>query len=415
MKVVVCNYRYFLTGGPERYMFSLFDLLKSKGHEVIPFSVAYTKNKETEYSRYFVPPPGDPDQVYFKELQLSPLKKLRAAINVIYSSEAKKRLERLIRKARPDIVQTLQIHTVLSFSLVDAVKNYGLPIVSRMSNYQLMCPAEHFLRDSEVCEECTKSIFNSVKYQCVQNSASASALRAISIWYHRLKKTFNKIDCFIVPSNFLRSKMIESGFSEEKVVYVPSFINVTEFDPFYDSDGYIVYFGRIAVEKGVPDLIRAFNKVKTKVKLLIIGNYENPEGKKVMYDVKDCNMENIEFLGHQPLSRLKEILKNAMFTICPSVWYENTPMSVYESFALGKPVLGTRIGSIKEQIADGVTGLLFEPGNIDDFAEKISYLIHHKSLLIKMGREARKVVEREHSPEVHYNKLMNVYNRFIYH
>ena len=413
MKVVVCNYRYFITGGPERYMFSLFDLLQNYGHEVVPFSVAYAKNKENKYNKYFVAPPGDPQQVYFQEMQLSLMQKLRAAINVIYSVEAKKKLERLIRDENPDIVQTLQIHTVLSFSLVDAAKKYGLPVISRMSNYQLMCPAEHFLRKNKVCEDCTKSLFNAVKYKCVQNSLAASTLRAISVWFHRLKKTYEKVDCFIVPSKFLRSKMIENGFSEEKVVYVPSFININEFKPNYESDGYIVYAGRIAIEKGLPDLIKAYGKVKTKTKLLIIGNYENPEGEKVRHHIKDYDIKNIEFLGYQPLPKLKEIVKNAMFTICPSIWYENSPNSVYESYALGKPVLGTRIGSIEEQIVDQRTGLLFEPGNIDDLAEKIDYLINHKSALKDMGKEARSIAEQEHCPEVHYNKLIEIYNKFI--
>jgi len=413
MKVVVCNYRYFVTGGPERYMFSLFDLLQNKGHKVIPFSVAYTQNRATEYSKYFVSPPGNPEQVYFKEMQLSLSEKVRAAINVIYSSEARKKLERLIRDEKPSVIQTLQIHTVLSFSLVDAAKKYGVPVVSRMSNYQLMCPAEHFLRDNIICEECNKSLFNSIKYKCVQKSLPASALRAASLWYHRLRKTFKKIDHFIVPSNFLRTKMIESGFSEDRVTYVPSFLNINDFEPSYESDGYIAYAGRIAIEKGVPNLVKAFSKVKTDKKLLIIGNYENPEGVKVRRYIENYNIKNIEFLGYRPLLEIKEILKKAMFTICPSIWYENSPNSIYESFALGKPVLGTRIGSIEEQIEDNKTGLLFEPDNVDDLADKIDYFVNNKSLLIEMGKEARKVVEQKHSPEVHYNKLMDVYNKLI--
>lgn len=413
MKIVVCNYRYFVTGGPERYMFSLFELLKNNGHQPIPFSVAYNNNRETPYRRYFVSSPGDPDQVYFNELHLSPFRKLRSAMNVVYSFEARQKLEWLLRDERPDIVQTLHIPTVLSFSLIDAAKSRGLPVVSRLSNYHLLCPTEHFLRDNRVCEECKKSLFNAIKYKCARNSVSLSGLRVLSLWFHRWKRTYDKIDSFIVPSHFLRSKLIEYGFPESKVDYLPSFVNISEFKPSFKFEDYIVYSGRIAVEKGVPDLIKAFSRVAANVKLVIVGNDRNPEGDKVKRCVEGCDLSNIKFLGYQPLPRLKKILQNALFTVCPSIWYENSPMSTYESFALGKPVLGSRIGSINEQVIEGRTGLLFEPGNIDDLADKMNYLIHHRPKLVDMGKEARKIVEQEHSPEVHYDKLMAVYDKLI--
>jgi len=164
----------------------------------------------------------------------------------------------------------------------------------------------------------------------------------------------------------------------------------------------------------VPDLIKAFSKVDANVKLVIVGNDRNPEADKVKRCVEGCDLSNIKFLGYQPLPRLKKILQNALFTVCPSIWYENSPMSTYESFALGKPVLGSRIGSINEQVIEGRTGLLFEPGNIDDLADKMNYLIHHRPELIDMGREARKIVEQEHSPEVHYDQLMAVYDKLVH-
>jgi len=413
MKVIVCNYRYFITGGPERYMFSLFDIMEKKGHQMIPFSVAYTKNEDTKYQKYFVPPPGNPSQVFYKELNLSFAKKIKLAKNVVYSTEAKKKLERMIEDEKPDIINTLQIHTVLSYSLIDAAKKYGLPVVSRLSNYQLLCPAEHFLRKDQICEECTENLYRAVKHKCVQNSISPSFLRTFSLWFHRFRKTFEKVDCFIVPSNFLRMKMIEGGFEAEKIAHVPTFINVHDFSPCYESNGYIAYFGRIAVEKGVLDLVKAYSQIHTQIKLLIIGNYNNPEGQRVMTSLKDYDIQNVEFLGYQPLPKIKDILKNAMFTICPSIWYENTPNSIYESFALGKPVLGSRIGSIPEQISEGKTGILFESGNIDDFSEKMTFLLKNKSLLVKMGKQAREFVENRNDPESHYNQLISIYNRLL--
>ena len=65
MKILLVNYRYFISGGPEKYMFNIKNVLEENGHEVIPFSIRSNKNVETEYSRYFVEPIGSRDAVYF--------------------------------------------------------------------------------------------------------------------------------------------------------------------------------------------------------------------------------------------------------------------------------------------------------------------------------------------------------------
>ncbi|MCI0513663.1 glycosyltransferase family 4 protein [candidate division KSB1 bacterium] len=413
MKIVGCNMRYFVSGGPERYIFGLKKILESHGHEFIPFSVAYQRNEPTPFQKYFVAPPGDPAQIYFKDLSLSLAQKLKFGLNAIYSFEAKRKLMRLIRDTRPDLLQTFQIHTFLSYSIIDAAAELGIPIVSRMSNYQLLCPAELFLRDQKVCEACKSSLWPALHYKCIQNSTLPSLIRVASLALHRRKHTFNKIARFIVPSRFLREKMIEYHFPAEKIVHVPSFIDTELIQPNYSYDGYIAYSGRLAVEKGIQDLIDGFMKLKTRVRLLLIGDVRNPEAERLQQYVAARNFDRIEFLGYQKLAPLEKILKGAMFTVCPSRWYENTPMSIYESFALGKPVLGANLGSIPEQILPGQTGLLFEPGNAEDIAEKIDYLITNARKLPEMGQKARQLVEQRHSPAVHYTQLMEIYRQAL--
>jgi glycosyltransferase involved in cell wall biosynthesis len=102
-----------------------------------------------------------------------------------------------------------------------------------------------------------------------------------------------------------------------------------------------------------------------------------------------------------------------MFAVIPSECYDNAPMSVYEAFAMGKPVVGSRIGGIPELIEHGVNGLLFEPGNAEDLAENISYLFEHKSLIPRMGKSGRERLEREHSRARHYEAIMDVYSRLL--
>src|SRR5690606_27073582 len=76
----------------------------------------------------------------------------------------------------------------------------------------------------------------------------------------------------------------------------------------------------------------------------------------------------IEFLGHQTGAALWKLVSQASFVLVPSEWYENNPLTILESYGLGKPVIGSRIGGIPEIVQDGQSGFLFEPGNINELA-----------------------------------------------
>lgn len=115
------------------------------------------------------------------------------------------------------------------------------------------------------------------------------------------------------------------------------------------------------------------------------------------------------FLGYQTGEDLKREMSNPLFVVIPSEWYENNPRSVIEAFALGKPVVGARIGGIPELVKGGETGLLYESGNVEDLRDKIEALLKDKERIEFMGRNARKFVETELNTDLHYEKLMKIY------
>jgi glycosyltransferase involved in cell wall biosynthesis len=102
-----------------------------------------------------------------------------------------------------------------------------------------------------------------------------------------------------------------------------------------------------------------------------------------------------------------------MAVVMPSIWYENFPYSILEAFALGKPVIASNIGGMPETVVDGETGLLFEPGEVNDLAAKLEYLLANPEAGSQMGRNARKMVETRFDAESHYRRLMEVYSRVL--
>jgi glycosyltransferase involved in cell wall biosynthesis len=150
-----------------------------------------------------------------------------------------------------------------------------------------------------------------------------------------------------------------------------------------------------------------------RIKLKIIG--EGPMKADLETMVMNKKINNVDFLGYREGDALKDEIRKSQFIVLPSEWYENNPRSLIEGFALGKPALCARIGGISELVQDDKTGLTFESGNSDDLRDKISKLVSNASQLEHMGRNARKMAEEEFNPEIHYQRLMEIYKQAIHH
>ena len=93
------------------------------------------------------------------------------------------------------------------------------------------------------------------------------------------------------------------------------------------------------------------------------------------------NVPNIQNVGFQKGDALEKLIREALFTVYPSEWYENCPFSVMESQMYGTPVLGANIGGIPELIQTGKTGELFESADATELKNKIQTLWSDRALL----------------------------------
>jgi glycosyltransferase involved in cell wall biosynthesis len=192
---------------------------------------------------------------------------------------------------------------------------------------------------------------------------------------------------------------------------LPNFINIADYKPQSDVTGAtICYVGRLSKEKGVSTLIEAMEGLPD-VHLKIIG--DGPLRAELQERARSKNINNVSFLGHLASDQVKEEVRACRFAVCPSEWYENNPRSVIEAFAMGKPVIGARIGGIPELVRDNETGLTFESGNARELASVISELVSSPERCAVMGKRARQWVEEELNPEKHYDRLMGIYQRAI--
>lgn len=412
MKILIVNYRYFISGGPEKYMFNITKKLESEGHEVIPFSVHSNKNIETEYSKYFVEPIGSRDATYFDECKKTPKTIIQMLSRSIYSKEVEKAIKKEIKDVKPDLVYIIHFVNKLSPSVICGAKKMGVPVVLRLSDYFLLCPRFDFLRNKKICEDCLSKGYKAcIKNRCVKNSLFASIIRVFSMKFHKFINVYKDVDAFITPSNFLKNKLIENGFDKDKINLIPTFTIKNLNNDSENIGKYGLYFGRISEEKGVETIVKAYQKIPDHF-LKIMGDDTTDEAIRLKEYVSKNNMKNVEFVGFKIGDELEDIIENSRFTLIPSIWYDNLPNTALESMAYKKPIIASNIGSLPELVEDNMNGLLFEAGNPDELKDKIIMLDDNASVKT-LGNNGKEKLDDIFSIEKHYQQLMNVFNNVL--
>jgi len=404
MKILFCNKYFYPRGGAEIVMFETARLLVEHNHQVAFFSMHHPLNLPSEYSPFFV------STVDFNNLSSFPYK-IKAAGRVFYSLEARKKLKALIEREKPDLVHLHNIYHQISPSIIDEIKRWDIPLVMTAHDHKLVCPTYTCLLNGKECALCSRGrYYRCLWHRCTKGSVGMSLVNTLEMYLHHLiLHIYEKIDVFISPSLYLKTKLEEMGFSG-KIVWLPNFIRVEEFQPAYGSEeNSIVYFGRLSREKGLATLIEAVKGLP--VNLKIIG--DGPQREELESQVRSASMNNVYFLGYLQRKRLHEEIRKSRLVVLPSECPENNPLAVIESFALGKPVLGARIGGIPELVRENETGLIFEPGNAQDLKEKLLFLLSRPELGRKIGKYARKMIEQEFDPDKYYFQLIDIYQKVI--
>jgi len=413
VKVLLANYRYFVSGGPEKYMFAVTEMLERAGHEVIPFSVRYARNCETPWSQYFVEPIAGDDELYFRDHSRSLGALTRGLQRAFYAPDVHASVSRLVATAKPDVALVQHYLRKLSPSLLVALKEAGVPIVVRLSDFGMVCPEAHLLRDGRVCRRCiTHGLYSSVLYRCVQGSAGVSAVTCASMWFGKWRKHFDLIDYFIAPSAILREEMIEGGYDGSRIVVLPTFVDAAQFDPDGVRKRRIVYVGRLSPEKGIEVLLDAYERVLRReglsdVELLIAGEGERAYAGQLVARARRVSQQ-VKFVGTLDAEGVRRLLSGALLSVVPSLCYENLPNAILESLAAGTPVGASDLGSMAEVLRGTDAGFLFRPGDPSGLAEGLVSVLLRPDTLTRMSTSARALAESRYSPERHLRGLLRV-------
>ena len=324
--------------------------------------------------------------------------KWHALERLFYSHEVKKKFSKLIDYFKPDIVHLNNIHSYISPYIGELAHEKGIKVVWSLHDYKLICPTYLCLREGKTCELCiTDSLCNVVTKKCMKNSLSASLLAYAEAIVWNKPKLVRNTDAFIAPSSFMRRKMMEGGFPEDKIFVVPHFTNRYYPPKLYEKANYYCFVGRLSEEKGIQTLIETAKYLP--YKLLIIGTGPLAEPLR-----KESNF-NIEFVGFKEWGEIELLLGQARFLVVPSECYEVFGISTIEAQCLGTPVLGANIGGIPETINVPQSGLLFESRNAEDLREKIIQMYQTSFDYQQISKDA----QERFSADKYYEEIVKLY------
>lgn len=411
MRIALVHYRYFPGDGPERYFFNIKEILEKEGHVTAPFSIHNSRNLPAPgWDRFFLDSIDD-EVHYGDKTSLGPVKAVRSLSRMFWSGEARRKFSDFLDTFKPDVVYIMQYHNKISPSIIGAARRRGIPVVHRISDFQYMCPNALLYTNGHLCESCLEGrSLDCVRNRCVHGSLAMSVMKLGAKKLHDAMGITRKIDAFVVPSSFTVGKLNRYGIPAGKLHHIPTFYNTRMHpgdSPFKADEPYFLYIGRIAEQKGMWTLVKAF--ASAGIPLKIIGTSADGLDRRLK-DYLKGRPHKIEFLGFMSFENIAPYLQGCVATVVPSEWYDNFPNTILESFAFGKPVIASRLGSLLETVEDGSTGLTFTPGSPDELAAAARRLLDNPLLVEKMGREAVRRIETIYSPMVHYNSLIALFN-----
>lgn len=384
MKILLCNKFYYRRGGDCIVTINLEKLLKSHEHEVAIFSMDYPENENSHWQGYW---PKN-------------MSKLDALIRPFGAKHVKGGFSKLLNDFKPDVVHLHNIHTQLSPIIAKIAHARGIKVVWTLHDTKLVCPCYTCMRDGYWCEDCMTDKTAVIKHRCMPGGAIGSTIGYLEAKKWNKKRLQEYTDIFLTPSQFMMDTVVRGGYDAKKFRVLCNFIDVEKVkNPSFKKKNYFIYLGRVNEVKGIRTLCKA--AADFEYRLLVIGDGELLPELQSQYR----GITTIEFKGQMEWNDFRPIIEGAKFMVIPSEWSENNPLTVIESQSLGTPVLGARIGGIPELIEEGVNGMTFESGNVEDLKEKIDTMWH---ATYDYQTIAENAVMR-YSSEAYYEKLMEYY------
>ncbi len=404
MKILLAHKFFAITGGAEFFYHEVGRVLSENGHEVAYFS-SKDDSVDTPWRGYF------PSVASHKEGNL--LHKIIGFPRMVYNTEAKHEMARLIADFKPDIIHAFAIYVELTPSILDAAREAGVPVVMSCNDYKHICPNYKLYHHGKICEDCRGGKFYSaIVNRCCHNSLVYSVASAVELYAHEAMNSYRKnVHTFLFASEFMARKTEEFWQGKNfKSAILRNPFDAKKHKATSKLGDYALYFGRIIDEKGVDVLLEAA-ALAPEIPLVVVG--DGPDLASLKQHALDRGLRQVKFVGAKWGDELNEILAACRFVVVPSIWHENFPYVILQSFAMGKPVIGSDRGGIPELVSHGERGLIYPAINPAALAEGMRSLMSDDDTTSRMAEAAKQYADAEFNDDKFYANLMQIYNGVV--
>jgi glycosyltransferase involved in cell wall biosynthesis len=407
VRIVLAHKFYRPVGGTEEFVRQLEGLLTGHGHEVAPFAMAHPDDWPTPYARYFVP------EIDYRA-ELSGVDRARRAVaatsRLIYWREARRRFALLLDDVRPDVVHVQNIAHQISPSILYAAAERHIPVVMTVNDFKLVCPTSSMIngRTGTVCSKCFGGRYwNVVRDRCHDGSLAGSLLLGVEMTvHHRLLRVYERHIRLFLAENQTRRRTLEAGgIPARRIRVLTQPFDAGPYRPQPFGRSRFLYFGRLDPDKGVDALVEAAAIAGVDVDVVGRGT-EEPALRALAERIAPGR---VTFHGPRYGGELEGLVAGSCATVLPSRQMEGTPYAVLQSFAWGRGMVVTDVGSLPEVVEHERSGLVVPSGDVPALARALRRLVDEPGLAATLGAHARDDVLARYSPETYYELLLAAY------
>ncbi|MGI8995336.1 MAG: glycosyltransferase family 4 protein [Pyrinomonadaceae bacterium] len=386
MKILLVNDYAELIGGAEVMTLALRDELRRRGHDARLFASNAQSTSAASVADY---------------LCFGTTSRFRTLLQTA-NPWAFWRLRQVLKEFRPDVVHVKMFLTQLSPLILPLLKD--VPALYHVVWYRPVCPkGTKMLPDNSPCR--VRAGAACYREGCLPPRDFIPLMLQMKLW-RRWQKVFRRI---VANSAATKEQLTAGGIDGAEVVW--NGVPVAARRAPLSSTPTIVFAGRLAPEKGVDALVRAFAQVVLCIpgaRLLLAG--DGPESARIQELVDELKLStHVALLGHLPAAKMERHFAAAWVQAVPSRWAEPFGVSAVEAMMRGTAVVASASGGLAEIVRDGETGFLVQPDNVDALASALLKILGDRELAEQMGNAGREVALAHFSQTTFVDKFINLY------
>jgi glycosyltransferase involved in cell wall biosynthesis len=324
----------------------------------------------------------------------------------------------LLKSLKPTIVH-IHHYAHIGLEFIRAIKRFDSNIKIFITLHEYMAICKHngqMVKTGEGMKLCSSESFDECRGCFPENTAEDFWLRK-----HHFKSTFDLADGYISPSEFLRQRYIDWGINEDKIVMIENgqadlpTLAARELNE-GETRNIFGFFGQVNPYKGIDILLEALRSMTKQERSSLVveihgANLEQQSGEfkeKVQTLAKKLIKEGcLRWVGPYRPDEQMNRMKAIDWVIVPSIWWENSPMVIQESFVAGRPLIVSDIGGMNEKVRNNIDGLHFSARNSIDLASKLLRAANSSTLWEQCSKNIDKPLNYMECAEAHINFFNN--------